>query len=218
MFAVENRRNPTMRAAPARFAMLVMAAVLAAGSRAPDGGGGIAQRPLAPRPFPRGRTMFTLLTPEQTGVRFENRFDDPKMWGELYQEFEFGAIGCGIAIGDYDGDGRPDIFVVGKTGGCRLYRNLGGYRFEDVTEKAGVGGSSAPGVWVQGATFVDINNSGRLDLYVCRFNAPNLLFVNNGDGTFTERAHEYGLDINDACVDGHLRRLRRRRLPRLLHR
>jgi len=141
--------------------------------------------------------MFTLLSPADTGVRVENKYDDPRMWGDLGHEFEVGAIGTGVAIGDYDGDGRPDIFVVSKTEGCRLFRNLGGYRFEDVTEKAGVGGT--PGVWNQGATFVDINNNGLLDIYVCRFNAPNLLYINQGDGTFKEMAHAYGLDVTDAC-------------------
>jgi len=142
--------------------------------------------------------MFAELTPEQTGVRTENHYDDPRMWGQLYHEFEDGSIGTGVAIGDYDGDGRPDIFVVSKTAGCRLFRNLGGYRFEDVTEKAGVG--ATPGIWNLGATFVDINNSGRLDIYVCRFNAPNLLYINQGDGTFREMAHAYGLDVNDSSV------------------
>ncbi|HEY1848012.1 MAG TPA: VCBS repeat-containing protein, partial [Opitutaceae bacterium] len=140
--------------------------------------------------------MFAQLPAEVTGVRAENRYDDPRMWGVLNHEFEVGAIGTGVAIGDYDGDGLPDLFVVSKTEGCHLYRNLGGFRFEDVTEKAGVGG--APGVWNQGAAFVDINNSGRLDIYVCRFNAPNLLYINQGDGTFREMAHAYGLDVVDA--------------------
>jgi len=142
--------------------------------------------------------MFVQLPAEETGVRTENNYDDPRMWGDLYQEFEGGSIGTGVAIGDYDGDGRPDIFVVSKTAGCRLFRNLGGYRFEDVTEKAGVGG--ARGVWNEGATFVDVNNDGRLDLYVCRFNAPNLLFINQGDGTFKEMAHACGLDVKDSSV------------------
>jgi hypothetical protein len=136
------------------------------------------------------------------------------MWGELYHEFEDGSIGTGVAIGDYDGDGRPDIFVVSKTEGCRLFRNLGGYKFEDVTEKAGVG--ATPGVWNLGATFVDINNSGRLDIYVCRFNAPNLLYINQGDGTFKEMAHAYGLDVG-LERHGGLLRLRPRRLARRLH-
>jgi hypothetical protein len=158
--------------------------------------GGIGEKLLAPRPFPRGKTMFVLMPPDETGVRVENRYADPRMWGDLYHEFGDGPIGTGVAIGDYDGDGRPDIFVVSKTEGCRLFRNLGGYRFEDVTEKAGVGGT--PGVWNEGATFVDINNSGRLDIYVCRFNAPNLLYINQGDGTFREMAQAYGLDVIDS--------------------
>ncbi len=155
-------------------------------------------KPLSPHPFPRGRTLFTQLSPAETGVTAVNRYDDPKMWGDLYQEFEGGSIGTGVAIGDYDGDGRPDIFVVTKTHGCHLFRNLGGYRFEDVTQKAGVG--AEPGIWNVGATFVDINNTGRLDIYVCRFNAPNLLYINQGDGTFKESAHAYGLDVRDSSV------------------
>ena len=160
--------------------------------------GGISQEPLAPRRFPPGKTMFVQLPEEQTGLRTENPYDDPRMWGELYQESETGSLGTGVAIGDYDGDGRPDIFVVSKTHGCRLFRNLGGFKFEDVTQKAGVAGT--PGVWNEGATFVDINNDGRLDIYVCRYNAPNLLYVNQGDGTFKEMAHAYGLDLKDASV------------------
>src|ERR1700678_3129498 len=178
--------------------MLIVALSWVPGARADAEAGSIIGRPLAPHPFPQGKTMFTELPAEETGVKTENKYDDPRMWGPLYQEFETSSIGTGVAIGDYDGDGRPDIFVVSKTEGCRLFRNLGGYKFEDVTEKAGVGGT--PGVWTQGATFVDINNDGLLDIYVCRFNAPNLLFVNQGDGTFREMAHAYGLDVKDSSV------------------
>ncbi|HUJ43135.1 MAG TPA: FG-GAP-like repeat-containing protein [Opitutaceae bacterium] len=145
--------------------------------------------------------MFVQLPAEETGVRTENRYNDPRMFGDLYQEFEGGSIGTGVAIGDYDGDGRPDIFVVSKTESCRLFRNLGDFRFEDVTEKAVVGDKgAAAGIWKHGVTFVDVNNDGRLDIYVCRYNAPNLLYVNQGDGTFKEMAHAYGLDVKDASV------------------
>jgi enediyne biosynthesis protein E4 len=187
-------------AAIALFRLGVLTAALWSGAtaKADSGTPGITGKPLAPHLFPRGKTLFTELSAEATGVRTENHYDDPKMWGDLYQEFETSSIGSGVAIGDYDGDGRPDIFVVSKTEGCRLFRNLGGYKFEDVTERAGVGGT--PGVWNQGATFVDINNSGRLDIYVCRFNAPNLLYINQGNGTFKEMAHEYGLDVVDSSV------------------
>src|SRR5580700_515945 len=182
----------------ARLRALGVAILACAAARAADPAGGISGRPFGARPFARGKTMFTLLAPGQTGVTAINPYDDPRMWGDLYHEFEGGSIGTGVAIGDYDGDGRPDIFVVTKNHGCRLFRNLGGYRFEDVTEKAGVGGT--PGVWNLGATFVDINNSGRLDIYVCRYNAPNLLYINQGDGTFKEMAHAYGLDVRDSSV------------------
>jgi hypothetical protein len=158
----------------------------------------IRSAPLGPRDFARGPTLFTRLSSDETGIRADNPYDDPRIWSSLHSEFELGSVGTGVAVGDYDGDGRPDIFVVTKTHGCRLYRNLGHYRFEDVTAKAGVG--AAPGIWNQGATFVDIDNRGRLDIYVCRFNAPNLLYINQGDGTFKESAHAYGLDVNDACV------------------
>ncbi|HEY4247570.1 MAG TPA: FG-GAP-like repeat-containing protein [Lacunisphaera sp.] len=145
--------------------------------------------------------MFVQLAPEVTGVRTENRYSDPRMHGDLYQEFEAGSVGTGVAIGDYDGDGRPDIFVVSKTESCRLFRNLGNFKFEDVTEKAGVGDKgAAAAIWKSGVTFVDVNNDGRLDIYVCRFNAPNLLYINQGDGTFKEMAHAYGLDVTDASV------------------
>jgi hypothetical protein len=169
--------------------------------QAADTAGGITSRPLGPHLFPRGKTMFVALPAEETGVRTENRFSDPRMWGDLYQEFEDGSIGTGVAIGDYDGDGRPDIFVVSKTESCRLFRNLGNFKFDDVTDKAGVGDKGAEAaVWKHGVTFVDVNNDGLLDIYVCRHNAPNLLYINQGDGTFKEMAHAYGLDVKDASV------------------
>ncbi len=163
--------------------------------------GGIESAPLAPRSGPRGRTLFVIVPPEDSGVRAENKYDDPEMWGRRSREFDLGGIGTGVAIGDYDGDGRPDLFIVSKTESCRLFRNLGNWKFEDVTEKAGVGDHGAEArIWKQGATFADVNNDGLLDIYVCRFNAPNLLYINQGDGTFKEEAHAYGLDVKDASV------------------
>jgi hypothetical protein len=163
--------------------------------------GAIAEKPLAPRSGRRGATMFRVLSPQDTGVVTENPYDDPKMWGALNYERENGSFGTGVAIGDYDGDGRPDIFVVSKTRSCRLFRNLGNWKFEDVTEKAGVGDKGdAAGIWKQGATFVDVDNNGLLDIYVCRYGAPNLLYINQGDGTFKEEAGARGLAVADASV------------------
>ncbi len=157
----------------------------------------ISSQPLAPHSRPTAASMFTTLAPERTGVHAENRYADPKMWGEKFREFTYGSVGTGVAIGDFDGDGRPDIFVVCKTGPNHLFRNLGDFHFEDVTDRAGVAGPVD--AWKQGVAFADINNDGLLDLYICRFNAPNLLYINQGDGTFKELAHAYGLDVVDAC-------------------
>ncbi|HEY4247568.1 MAG TPA: FG-GAP-like repeat-containing protein [Lacunisphaera sp.] len=155
--------------------------------------------------------MFATLSSADTGIITENNYadpretktgyKDPRMAEGHYDEFSVGAVGTGVAIGDYDGDGRPDIFVVSKTESCRLFRNLGNWKFEDVTAKAGVEDKGeAAAVWKQGATFVDVNNDGLLDIYVCRFNAPNLLYINQGDGTFKEEAAARGLAVVDASV------------------
>lgn len=160
---------------------------------------GIEARAFAGRSGPRGATMFAQMAPETTGIRTTNQYADPRMWNELYHEFEIGAIGTGVTIGDYDGDGRPDVFVVSKTETCRLFRNLGNWQFEDVTGKAGVlDRGQAAGIWKQGAAFADVNNDGKLDLYLCRYNAPNLLYLNQGDGSFRESGKASGLDVVDA--------------------
>ncbi len=72
--------------------------------------------------------------------------------------------GMGAAVGDFDNDGRPDLFVT-AVGGCRLFHNVGG-RFEDVTEKAGVGGADA---FHSSAAWLDFDGDGKLDLFVCRY-------------------------------------------------
>ena len=200
--AEHSQRLPVGAAAEGFLRFAAIAMMLAAlAVRAADLPAGITEKPLAAHAFPQGKTMFTQLPPEATGIRTENRFADPKMWRESYQEYMGGSLGTGVAIGDYDGDGRPDVFVVSKTESCRLFRNLGDWKFEDVTDKAGVGdkGDDAM-IWKLGSTFVDVNNDGLLDIYVCRFNAPNLLYINQGNGTFREMGHAYGLDVKDSSV------------------
>jgi len=103
-------------------------------------------------------TLFSAVPPEESGVIMENGYADPKMWWARYREFSLGAIGTGVAVGDYDGDGRPDIYAVSKTESNRLFRNLGDWRFEEVTDAAGVGGPLD--AWSQGAAFVDVDNDG----------------------------------------------------------
>src|SRR5207249_11351924 len=105
--------------------------------------------------------------------------------------------GAGVAIGDIDNDGLPDIFFSGNMVSSRLYLNKGNMRFDDVTQAAGVGTKR----WATDATMVDINNDGDLDIYVS-VSGPewstgkqraNLLFLNNGNRTFTEAAAKYGI-------------------------
>jgi hypothetical protein len=106
--------------------------------------------------------------------------------------------GGGVALGDVNNDGLLDIYFTGNLVDNKLYLNKGGWQFEDITNVAGVACSK---VWSTGATFVDVNSDGLLDIYVCKSGKPegdnrhNELFVNNGDLTFSEQSKEYGLDI-----------------------
>jgi hypothetical protein len=102
----------------------------------------------------------------------------------------------GVAVLDYDGDGREDLFIVGGDGN-RLYRNRGDGTYEDVTQKAGVGGQAGEGV---GALAFDYDNDGRMDLYVTYLYRPNLLYRNRGDGTFEEVGAKAGVALNDYCT------------------
>jgi hypothetical protein len=167
----------------------------------------LADAPLAPRSGPPGATMFTALPAEQTGIRCENSYGDPQMWGANYTQLVNGGLGTGVAVGDFDNDGRPDVFVASKTGPSRLFRNLGNWKFADVTVAAGLlradeAGKTDRADWTQGATWADVNNDGWLDLYVCHFNAPNQLFVNQGNGTFKDEAAGRGLAVTDASQQG----------------
>jgi hypothetical protein len=173
------------------------------------------RRPFAAPSTGDATSIFTLLPPERTGLNVENPYDDPTMWGRRYREYMGGGMGSGVAVGDYDGDGLPDVFVSAKTKPGRLFRNLGNWRFQDVTATAGVEepsgwldrlkgavSSDKNVVWRQGPVFVDVNNDGLLDLYVCRNNAPNLVYVNRGDGTFAEEGAARGLAVVDGSVVG----------------
>jgi len=185
-------------------ALALLAGVVATASEVAT----VTSEPLVARSGPRGATLFTPMPSATTGIVAENSFGDPRMWTELYQELTFGALGTGVAIADYDGDGRPDVFVVSKSDDCRLFRNLGDWRFEDVTARSGIATVDAPAdraapqvrPWRQGAVFADIDNDGDPDLYVTRFGAPNWLFVNQGDGTFREEAATRGLALSDASA------------------
>tara|TARA_R110002167_G_scaffold361848_3_gene580499 strand:- start:1559 stop:4876 length:3318 start_codon:yes stop_codon:yes gene_type:complete len=139
--------------------------------------------------------MFSLLPPSQTGVKFKNVLKETKEFNVL----TYGQIynGGGVSIGDINNDGLSDIYFTGSMVGSRLYLNKGNFKFEEIAQKAGV---FAEGLWNTGTTMADVNGDGFLDIYVCRsaakdsYKRKNVLFINNGDLTFTEKAAEYGID------------------------
>ena len=142
--------------------------------------------------------LFQLLDSTQTNINFKNTLSDDDYPGILNYLYFYN--GGGVAIGDINNDGLPDIFFTSnKKGGNKLYLNKGNYQFEDITEKAGVAGDDD---WCTGVTMADVNNDGYLDIYVCcisgklGFKGHNLLYINNHDGTFTEESAKYGLDFS----------------------
>ena len=143
-------------------------------------------------------TYFQLVPNEKTGIDFVNKivedaYRNHKSYPQIYG-------GGGVAVGDLNNDGLPDIYFAGNAVKDKIYFNTGNFTFEDVTELSGIGIQSYG--WTFGVNMVDINADGFLDIYVCKAGPYseekflwNRLFVNNGDGTFKEDAASYGLNI-----------------------
>jgi hypothetical protein len=147
-------------------------------------------------------TLFEQIPSSHSGIKFNNEIVENDSINPLDKLNIYN--GGGVGIGDFNNDGKQDIYFIGNAVSNRLYLNKGDMKFEDVTVKAGVGGK---GGWGRGVAVVDINNDGLTDIYVCNtlLNNPvkrtNLLYVNKGVGkdgvpVFKEEAAAYGLNIN----------------------
>jgi hypothetical protein len=149
-------------------------------------------------------TQFELLPPSRTGIDFINPIDNSHPLKAIYVG---GFASAGIAIGDVNADGLQDVYITGGPVKNRLYLqtgqpdSAGSFRFRDATASAGVDGGDA---WGAGATMADIDNDGDLDIYVCNYDSPNQLYINETTSSdavrFVESAKAFGLDVVDACL------------------
>ncbi|MGD0536455.1 MAG: VCBS repeat-containing protein [Verrucomicrobiota bacterium] len=132
-----------------------------------------------------GRTGFSVLAPAQTGLTFTNVLPLSR-----HLTNQILPNGSGVAAGDVDGDGWCDLFFCGLGGGSRLFRNLGNWRFEDITERAGV---ACPDLDATGAVLADIDGDGDLDLIVNSIGGGTRVFLNDGKGHFTRSGQTLNL-------------------------
>jgi len=140
------------------------------------------------------KILFKRINPAQSHIEFSNNLQfDPDFNIFKYRNYYNGG---GVGLIDFNQDGLLDIYLVANMETNRLYQNLGNFQFKDVTETAGVGGVHA---WSTGVTVADVNGDGWPDIYICNSgdvegdNRQNELFINDGSGSFYEKAEEYGL-------------------------
>jgi hypothetical protein len=141
--------------------------------------------------------LFLRLSADDTGLAFENKLTVQQDFDVFrYRNFYNGG---GVAIGDINNDGLPDIYLTSNMAENKLFLNKGNWKFEDITKSAGIGGTK---VWSTGVSMADVNNDGWLDIYVCNSgdlngnHRENELFINNKDLTFSDQAVQYGLADN----------------------
>lgn len=142
-------------------------------------------------------SFFKKVAPDSSGIDFSN---DLHYSDELnIIEYLYYYNGGGVAVGDIDNDGLEDLYFTANQGPDRLYLNQGNLKFIDITKEAGL---QVDSTWSTGVTMEDVNNDGLLDIYVSKvgkyksLSAHNLLYINNGDRTFTESSEAYGLDFS----------------------
>lgn len=139
-------------------------------------------------------SVFTRMSGEETGIEFINALT----LKEDFDVFRYRNYynGGGVGLADFNNDGLTDVYLTSNMGDNKLFLNKGNWKFEDITERAGVKGTKA---WSTGVSIADVNGDGLLDIYVCNAgdvkgnNRENELFINKGNLTFKDEAKAYGL-------------------------
>ena len=138
--------------------------------------------------------IYSSVSSSSSGIRFNNQLTETANLNPITHD---GMLqGAGVGILDYDNDGLQDIYFASNMESDRLYRNLGNFKFEDVTKSSGIVAEN----WSTGIAVVDINNDGYDDVYVCKFmyddekRRHNKLYINQKNGQFKDMAKAYGID------------------------
>src|ERR1700722_8676081 len=146
--------------------------------------------------------LFQVLDNTQTGITFNNKLTPPQQFNVFKYMYYYN--GAGVGAGDFNNDGKIDLFFAANQGDNKLFLNRGNLRFEDVTTAAKI---PEDGGWSTGVSIVDINNDGLLDIYICRvgnhetLHSHNQLLIcqgidKNGVPYYKDEAKEYGLDFS----------------------
>ncbi len=145
--------------------------------------------------------LFVLRDSTQTNINFINYVEDGNEINMFNYEYFYN--GGGVAVGDINQDGLADLYFSSTMGFNKLYLNLGNFKFKDITQEAGVDG----GLGIKtGVSMVDLNGDGLLDIFVCKSGLfdpvyrENIIYINNGNLTFTNRAPEYHLNDQSFCT------------------
>ncbi len=150
----------------------------------------------------KSEVLFDLKPTNVTNIFFTNTVKETLQ--ENYLNYEFIYNGSGLAAGDINNDGLPDLYFAGNSSDDKLYLNKGNFEFEDISDSSGIGQLNG---WSTGVTMVDINADGWLDIYVSRSGPSadvsqrtNRLYINNKNNTFTEEAANFGIASQDYSV------------------
>lgn len=147
--------------------------------------------------FAQDAKVFTKLLPDQSGVTFTQRATEIRITVDSMSKINSMVPGCGVAIGDFTGDGRPDL-VFSSFAGCGFFKNDGELTFSDITDSIGIPRDSLN--FATGLNLIDIDADGDLDLFVARWQNTCRLLINDGRAHFTEQSAEYGLNYLDESV------------------